>query len=228
MLPEDRAGYERDITPHVEVRSRFAGLPDEFTPLCVRAGVESTIYKDYLIKRGVPESSWSLWRIGYAAAGRYAGRVIVPSFDRNGEPNFFSARAIDDRKPPYILPDCDKDVVSNEHMVDWRSSIYLVEGVFDQIAVGPQAICLWGTSLLPNQIDTIVRRSPPHVRICLDPDAMSKSIMIAERLLSYDINCSIIRYAGKDPAAVGADVIKKATAQERIMRSRMDLIMETI
>lgn len=227
MLPDDRARYECNGQPTVAaVDERTYALPPEFTPLDGRDPAGEAIYRDYLAKRCVPERSWSLWRLGYASSGPYAGRVIVPSFDSAGVPNFFSARAVMDWvRPKYMLPASRKDVISNEHMVDWGQPIYLVEGAFDQIAVGPQAICLWGTSIMPAQVEVLVRRSPPLVRVCLDSDASRKSVLIARMLLGYGLTISIVTYDGKDPASVGRDAIELAARTAVSMTDRNELCL---
>lgn len=214
MSPEDRDEYLGEssnstlASPHNE---RLTALPPEFTPFCQGDPDKRAIYEDYLISRGVHERLWSLWRLGYAVEGRYAGRLIIPSFDKFGVPNFFSARAILPWiKPKYILPNALKDVISNEHAIDWSDAVFIVEGPFDQIAIGHQAICLWGTSIGTNQINALVTNRPPQIYICLDDDAQKRAFQMAQKLIRYDLNVSIVNMPGKDPSVLGRRAVLEA------------------
>ena len=71
-------------------------LPKEFVSLCNKETLASAIPLAYLKKRGINKEQVAKWKIGYCAQGEFEGRIIIPSFNMKGEPNFFVARAYSD------------------------------------------------------------------------------------------------------------------------------------
>lgn len=197
-----------------EARPRCDSLPEGFTPFHFGGSYAEAMYLSYLAGRGLSERTVVLYRMGYAASGPLAGRVIVPSFDMHGSVNFWSARAIHpvEHGFRYRLPDASKDIISNEHMVDWGRPVYLVEGIFDEIAIGPQAISLYGKFMLPMLTSRLVERRPPMVYVCLDDDASDDAWSIVEDLVGYDLPCAVLTLDGKDPGEVGAAGVADAAA----------------
>ena len=81
----------------------------------------------YLKSRGLSMKDILKWKIGYCNRGEYAGRVIIPSFSRTGELNYFIARSIDKKIwPKYKNPPVSKDIVFNELNIDWSRPVTLV------------------------------------------------------------------------------------------------------
>lgn len=229
MLRDDASEYSsqpKSAQTRPLAAAAFEGLPPELLPLDGRDRDGAAIYKAYLHGRNVPERLWGLWRLGFCLEGSYAGRVIVPSFDELGVPNFFCARAIAPwMKPPYLLPDASKDVVSNGHMIDWRLPVCLVEGAFDAIAIGPQAIPLWGVAIGSKQLLTLVKKSPPVVYVCLDADATTAANRLASRLLRYGIKTGVVRLPCKDPAMCGPSGMKLAISRTEILTCEIEALM---
>lgn len=204
---------------------RCSALPDEFIPLGRSAPSTASPYLTYLAGRGIDRRTVGLYRMGYVDRGPYSGRVIVPSFDRFGCVNLFSARTIfPDVRPTYKFPVASKDVVSNEHMVDWTRPVYLVEGIFDELAVGPQGIALYGKFLPPSLAVRLVEKRPPMVYVCLDADARREALALVERLMGYDLQCSIVDLQGKDPSSVGLQGVLDASAKARTVSGSVDLV----
>lgn len=191
-------------------------LPAEYSPFLLNGSPDEAPYLTYLHRRGLTDRTVGLYRAGYADRGGLSGRIIIPSFDAHGSVNFWSARSIwPDVRPPYILPNASKDVVSNEHMVDWGKPVYLVEGIFDEIAIGPQAISLYGKFLLPQLVLRLVKNMPPIVHVCLDSDARREAVAIVRQLVSYDIRCSLVDLPGKDPGELGGAAVGSSAERSR-------------
>jgi hypothetical protein len=201
-------------------------LPPGFMPLDGRDHVAEAPYKAYLRSRGVPEASWRLYRMGYSMDRQFRDRVIIPSFDRHGSPNFWSARAIHkvDHQFRYVLPAGSKDVVSNEHLIDWTKTVYLVEGAFDEVALGPQAIALYGTVLLPKLAVRLVEMRPPMVHVCLDADAYDLAYYLLARLVRYDLPCSLVDLTDKDPSVMGRDAVLEAAGASQLVSGSIGLV----
>lgn len=208
---EEHGGKRRVIIAEKPVCST---LPEGFHPFHLKGDPAEAPYLTYLRGRGLSDRTVVLYRMGYVdGAGPLGGRVVVPSFDANGSVNFWSARTIHpDVRPTYRLPDASKDVISNEHMVDWSKPVYLVEGIFDEIAVGPQAIALYGKFLQPRLALTLVQKRPPMTYVCLDDDARMEAMVLMRRLVGYDLACSRLDLKGKDPGVVGRRGVDEAAA----------------
>ena len=102
---------------------------------------------EYLQSRGLTKKDILYWKIGYCNEGQYSGRVIIPSFNNKGDCNYYVSRSYVGHKRKYLNPPVDKDVVFNELYIDWDEPIILVEGVFDAIVVGQNAIPILGSTL---------------------------------------------------------------------------------
>jgi hypothetical protein len=217
-LDETSKGYKSRCV-QIEVRPPCTSLPVGFVPFRLNGSPTEAPYLTYLHGRGLTDHTVGLYRMGYVDTGPLAGRVVVPSFDAYGAINFWSARSIDPSESlRYRLPLASKDIVSNEHMVDWTQPVYLVEGIFDEIAIGPQAISLYGKFLLPELASRLVQRRPPMVRICLDSDARMDARVLMRRLLGYDLTCSIVDLPGKDPGSVSRPELIAAAQESQEIR----------
>lgn len=205
-------------------------IPQEYLALDGRDPEAEAPYKAYLRSRGVGERLWRLYRIGYTKGGLLRRRLIIPSFDKDGAPNFWSARAIDktEHQFRYVLPNGSKDVVSNEHLVDWTKPIFLVEGIFDEMAIGGQAISLYGKALLPKLAVALVERKPPMVHVCLDDDAYDEAYYLLARLVRYDLPCSLVELNGKDPAIAGRESVLKSAEMSHRVTGSIGLIEERL
>lgn len=112
-------------------------LPSEyqhFTPTNKKIFVQAY---NYLRKeRKINDQQIEEYEIGFCPFGNYHGRIIMPSYDDEGDLNYFTSRTIFKRaRPKYMNPELDKNIIFNEYKIDWNSDIYLVEGIFDHIHI---------------------------------------------------------------------------------------------
>lgn len=193
----DRSNPQVDGKQYDKVR-----LPKEFRPLCVDWG--TPYYHQaigYLASRGITADDILTYKLGYCEEGKYAERIIIPSFDEFGELNFFVGRALWPRVGlPYLSGKFDKNIIFNDLLVDWRKGITLVEGPFDAIKAGTQAIALQGKFLSDKLLAKVIDRRP-SITVALDADALGDSLKIAETLMKLGLNVDIIKWQGdvKDP-----------------------------
>lgn len=116
------------------------------------------------------------FRLGFCIEGKYAGRIIVPSYDEDGEVNFFIGRSYRKSKYPYLMPKVNKGLfIFNEGHIDWDSTVYLVEGVFEMLSFPINTIPLLGKDLL-DALYFKLKNKKPNVVIILDPDAYKSAI----------------------------------------------------
>ena len=75
----------------------------------------------------------------------------------------------------YLNPPASKNIVFNHLYVDWDSDVVLVEGVFDAIRAGTNAIPILGSSLNEDSVlfQEIIKNDAT-IYVALDPDAEKK------------------------------------------------------
>tara|TARA_R110000824_G_scaffold67142_1_gene173868 strand:- start:1639 stop:2577 length:939 start_codon:yes stop_codon:yes gene_type:complete len=143
---------------------------------------------NYLKGRGIFRTDILYWKIGYCTDGDYKDRIIIPSFDLDGDVNYFIARSFGDDWMKYKNPPTQKDIVFNELMIDWEKPITLVEGVFDAITAGKNSIPLLGSTLRESsKLFQAIIDNNPVIYIALDADAENKAYKIISSLLQYNI-----------------------------------------
>ena len=172
-----------------EKDEQIINLPDEFISLCnKRLPRSSRRPLLYLKARGITKSEILKWKIGYCDSGRYSGRIIIPSFNSGGDVNYFVARSFVGHKQKYLNPPAEKDVIFNQLSVDWDSPVILVEGVFDAIVAGENAIPILGSTLRETtKLFQAIAINDTPVYLALDADATKKSGQIIKNMLKYDI-----------------------------------------
>lgn len=184
-------------TSEKEEKEESVSLPTEFTSLANKNLPLSSIEaKNYLYTRGILEKDILKWKIGYCNKGEYKNRIIVPSFNENGDLNYFIARSYGKEWPPYKNPDVSKDIVFNELYVDFKNEIVLVEGVFDAIKA-ENAVPILGSSLREDsKLFQKIVKWDTTVYIALDPDAEKKAMVLIRSLLLYGIEVYKIDVTG--------------------------------
>ena len=183
-------------------------MPEGFHSLCTKnksyAAMRS--YK-YLINRGLTDIDILRWKIGYCSKGEYKNRIVVPSFDDDGDINYFVARSYTGDSYKYKNPKASKNIVFNELFVDWDSDLVLVEGVFDAIIAGNSVPVLGSTVRSDSKlIKKIVYHDTP-VYLAFDADAQKKENKVIRMLSRYDIELHKIDTSGyEDVGSMPRDI----------------------
>ena len=192
-------------------RDQKIQLPNEFLSLCVANTPATGLYaKNYLQKRGVTYQDILKWKIGYCFSGEYRNRIIIPSFDKDGDVSYFIARSYTGDSYKYKNPPISKDITFNELYIDWNSDLVLVEGVFDALVAG-NAVPILGSTLRAGSrlLREIVRNDTP-VYVALDPDAATKERKVIKTLLEYDVELYKIDVSGyEDVGSMSKQVFQK-------------------
>ena len=209
-------------------------LPKYFLPLssCIKS-MEYGIAISYLRSRGITKNDIFRYNIGYCENGEYRHRIVIPSYDKDGNINFFSARSYyEGTFMKYKLPPWSKDIIGFELFVNWNEPITLVEGQWDAIAVRKNAIPLFGTTISNHLREAIINNGVWRVNIVLDNDAMKSAIKIfdnIERFKTFDIDVHLIKLKDKDPSVLGFQKIdeiireSKPTEFSDIIKMKMNL-----
>lgn len=161
-------------------------LPKEFQSLRAKSrNYEFEMAMAYLKERNIGPNIIDRFNLGYCATGKYAGRIIIPSYDADGNVNYFSGRAYKKWiKPKYLNPDTDKTtIIFNESRINWDATIYLVEGPFDHLVV-PNSVPLLGKYLEYGYLllEKLIENSSAMIIIVLDGDAQKDAKRLYFRL----------------------------------------------
>ena len=172
-------------------------LPKEFISLANKnLSLTANTPLNYLRKRGINSADILKWKIGYCEDGEYRNRIIIPSFNRDGNCNYFVARSWTKDWLKYKNPPASKNVVFNELMINWEEPIILVEGIFDAI-IADNSIPLLGSTLNAHSslFEAILTHSK-RVYVALDQDAEKKALNIISALISHGIEIHKIDTSG--------------------------------
>ena len=186
-------------------------LPESFQSLANGMPRSAITAWKYLRKRGITEADVLRWKIGFCFSGEYRNRIIIPSFDDEGDCSYFIARSYNGDSYKYKNPRSSKNIVFNELYVDWNEDLTIVEGVFDAIVAG-NSVPIMGSTLRSDArlIQKIVYNDTP-VYMALDPDAREKENRVIETLLRYDIELYKIDVSGYEDVGT----MPKEVFQER-------------
>ena len=198
-------------------------MPEGFVSLCNKdLPMDSTDAFRYLSSRGIGRREILKWKIGYCKEGRYAGRIIIPSFDVEGDLNYFIARSCVGHTRRYLNPPANRDLVFNELNIDWDEPIILVEGVFDAIAAGGNAIPILGSTLREGSrlFQAIAIHDTP-VYMALDHDAEKKAEWIIKSMLRYDLEVHKVPIDDEDVGEMGNEEFKQRLNSSRQIKSDM-------
>lgn len=157
--------------------------PDGFVRI-TDSGVMVRPYRAYLEGRGMLGAAQNVGA-GACLSGRYAGRVVIPMLDDQGDWIGFTARAVfPGMTPKYLMP----PGMDRKHLL-WGKAhlrpndtepVVLVEGVFDALPLYPVGVASFGKAVTDEQIDVLLSLNRPIV-ICLDGDAWEESRALAAR-----------------------------------------------
>jgi DNA primase len=198
-------------------------MPEGFVSLCNKdLPMDSTDAFRYLSSRGIGRREILKWKIGYCKEGRYAGRIIIPSFDVEGDLNYFIARSYVGHTRRYLNPPADRDLVFNELNIDWDEPIVLVEGAFDAIAAGDNAIPILGSTLREGSrlFQAIALHDTP-VYMALDHDAEKKAEWIIKSMLRYDLEVHKVPIDDEDVGEMGNEEFNERLSSSRQIKSDM-------
>jgi DNA primase len=178
-------------------------LPREYKSLSVsRQSLMCKKAFNYLYSRGITDEQILKYKLGYCVSGDYAYRIVIPSFDKFGNLNFFTSRDITGLSGmPYLndktMPKGYKNsIIINELNVDFSKPLVITEGYFDMFNSTPNTIPLCGSSMHKDGIlfKSIVENQTP-ITLALDPDAFyEKTLQLAKLMLSYGINVSSVDF----------------------------------
>jgi DNA primase len=143
---------------------------------------------NYLKSRGITDDMIEKFGIGFCDKGDHAGRIVIPSYDKKGELNYYIARSWNPMsRAKYKNPIAEKDkIIFWESLIDWNKDVYLVEGAFDGLFLD-NAIPMLGKHMSELLFETIYQKAKGDIIICLDADAWSNSVKLYHELHGGDL-----------------------------------------
>ena len=182
---------------------------DLFLPKEVQSffyGNNSVYYKQavqFLKDRKLDVEEIARYGLLYCAEGEYAERIIIPSYDKDGILNYFTARSFTGSNYKYKNPRVSKDVIGFELFVNWSEPIVLCEGPFDAMSIKRNAIPLFGKTIPKELLKKIYKENVKEIYIVLDEDAREDSIKIVDKLMKDGIKAYFVQLKDKDPNELG-------------------------
>lgn len=149
----------------------------------------------YLLDRGINEKIIKKYDIrftdGYCKNISFRNRIIITSYDKYGSLNYFTGRDYSGRasRKYYNYENSNrKEIIFNEHLINWDGDIILVEGPTDHLVV-PNSIPLLGKAINRDfyLFESIMKKSTQNIYIFLDDDASLDAINICDKLSSLQL-----------------------------------------
>ena len=210
LVPKGQFVEEVEIVNTITLPSEFTSLIDPPSDIMGKHALA------YLKRRGISMDDIIKYNIGYCEEGEYQNMVIIPSYDANGNLNYFTARSFE--KEPfrkYKNPSVSRDIVPFEMFINWSSPLVLCEGPFDAIAIKRNAIPLLGKNIQTNLMKKIVSSKVEKIYIALDSDAIKSSLKFCERFMNEGKEVHLLEMDDKDPSELGfrrfTELIQKST-----------------
>jgi hypothetical protein len=213
--------YDEDEKEYVAVK-----LPDEmvsFSQMDVSNPDHFEAYNYLVNERKISRDIILRYRLGFCTTGKYAQRIIIPSFDAKGDVSYFVGRYYGNnlkirKKLPYLNPDADKDVIIfNEGLVNWDSTVYLVEGAFEMLSFPVNIIPMLGKTL-STTLFMKLKELKPNVVVLLDPDAYKNSIELYYRLHTIYVGCEERVRIVKLPTKEDLDELRKNQGIDEVIK----------
>ena len=143
------------------------------------------------------------YNIGYCDEGLYSNRIIIPSYDSEGQLNFFVGRDFYNSKMKYRNCTTTKDIIGFDLFINWDEPIILCEGVFDAMSFKRNAIPLFGKTVMSTLQKKIIEFKVKTIYLALDNDAINDAVKISENFINNGIDVRMMKLEEKDPNEIG-------------------------
>ena len=177
LRPDDNKKVEKK-KPKVVLPDNFILYKDSHPVYPVRKQAYN-----YLKSRGITDTIIEKFGIGFCDKGSHMGRIIIPSYNKKGELNYYVGRSWDPHsRAKYRNPEAEKEkIIFWESLIDWNKDIYLVEGAFDGMFLDNPVVML-GKHMSELLFETIYNNAKANVIICLDGDAWGNAVKLYHEL----------------------------------------------
>ncbi len=192
------------------IESKDVKLPDNFKSILNNKDLTAKQAYRYLRKRNLTDDDILKYNIGYCEYGKYRNMVIIPSYNSEGQLNYFISRSFEkDAFIKYRNPDCSRNIIPFELFINFDLPLILCEGAFDAIAIKRNAIPLLGKNIQSNLLKRIVQSTVKKIYIALDTDAIKQALKHCEYLINQGKEVYLVELDGKDPSDLGFSYFTK-------------------
>jgi len=180
-------------------------LPEEFISLSLPGNnIEYKHAINYLKRRQITLDDILKYNIGYCVNGKYSNCIVIPSYDKDGKLNYFTARNFNKNSSvTYKNPDVSRDIIPFELFINWNLPIILCEGPFDALAIKRNVIPLLGKNIQKSLKKKLVKSEVQKIYIALDKDAIKQALSFCEELINEGKEVYLVEMDGKDPSEMG-------------------------
>jgi DNA primase len=124
-----------------------------------------------------------------------------------------------EKKKKYDNPKSDKDrIIFNEGLVNWDSTVYLVEGAFEMLSFPVNIIPMLGKTI-STTLYLKLKEMKPDVVVLLDPDAYKSSIDLYYKLHTLYVDCEERVRIVKLPTMDDLDNLRKKFGIDEVIKS---------
>jgi len=201
----------RDAPPERKVEA--FSPPEEFTPI-LEPALSLDPARIYLEGRGLALEMLALAGVGACSWGRYARWVVVPVLGAEGGRGlgWVGRTWVKGVEPTYYYPVgmARGSVLYNQGALTAESDgpVYVVEGVFDALALGQDAVAVLGKAS-ENHVEMLAGCQRPVV-VVLDGDAWLEGLALAMRLRLHGQRAGSVRLPPKtDPDEVPFEWVRE-------------------
>lgn len=197
---------KESINVKIEKEESIIELPKEFVSLnrdFPLHEIEARQAQNFLKKRGITKKDIIKYNIGFCKSGDYANRVIIPTYDEEGNLNYFVGRAFKKGPRKYKIPPASRDIIANSHLINWNLPLIICEGIFDAMAIKRNSIPLLGKNIQNNLMKKIIQSNVKKIYIALDNDAIKQALKFCEMLLNENKKVYLVKMENKDPSDMG-------------------------
>lgn len=192
LVPSDRSKKHHEKQKHKFDENLTCELPEGYRPLTKKWN-SKYYYKaiEYLRGRKITDEMIKKFQIGYTESGPRKYRIIIPSFNKNGDINYYEARSyLPWVKPAYHKPDSEEvpksSIIFNHLNIDFNLPVYLVEGPFDMLPLY-NCVPLLGKEIADILLDKLVKHKTKII-LCLDEDALKDSVAMYNRFIECGLD----------------------------------------
>lgn len=182
-------------------------LPKEFQTFLniTKSNIVGRNALSYLLKdRKISFNDVIKHNIGYCEYGKYKDKIIIPSYSEDGLLNYFVARTFIKNHPyPLDAPKVSKDIIGFESLINFDLPIIIAEGPFDCISIKRNAIPLFGKNISKKLQSKLYQNNVKSIYLALDEDAIKKTLILSEELISMGKKLYVIRLEDEDPSKMG-------------------------
>ena len=186
------------VDKKVELPKEFKSLSNQYNSIAYKHAIS------YLKRRQVTSNDIIKYNIGYCESGKYNNCIVIPSYDKDGILNYFTARSFDKNSSlKYKNPDVSRDIIPFELFINWNIPIILCEGPFDALAIKRNVIPLLGKNIQQNLRKKLVTSKVQKIYIALDKDAIKQALSFCEELINEGKEVYLVDMQDKDPGEMG-------------------------